>query len=227
MPLVEFDRKVSLLALTSFVLSLIAITHQFIGYMRGAIIDPYPPSLLTLTRFNFGTTNKPQYFLNIEGPITYTNRGELGYNDVVSSERISFLGPSDRKIEMEAYNFFESFDAPPEDPDGPLKYVGLKAAGPKVVPARDATTRGVRFVSYTIDCRVRKSQGCVADSNFVSFDKTFFDFLASTPEIEFTFSANLLVTHKQLVSSCYIRTEENDLVALQRRGWATFVCHVR
>jgi hypothetical protein len=145
MPLIRIQRKVDILALTSFFLSLIAISHQFIEYVRGPMVDKYPPALVTLVRYNYGTLDNPTYGLNLAGPLSFTNRGDIGYSEVVTSERVTFSWPSKHIVTMRAYNFFDSFDPPPNNPDGPLQFTNSKAAGPTVVPARDAITHGTWF----------------------------------------------------------------------------------
>ncbi len=221
---IKVDRKVDLLALTSFLLSLIAITHQFFEYLRGAIVDEYPPTLVTLVRYNYGTVENPTYGLNLAGPMSFTNRGDIGYSEVVTSERVTFMGPSKRVITMRAYNFFDSFDPPPNNPDGPLQFTNSKAAGPTVVPARDAITHGTWFVPFNSECRA-SILTCYQGSNFVPFDQDLFSFLSSNKQIEFEFSADLLSAGKTLSVKCHILTSEFDLEAFKRRGWATFDCY--
>ena len=222
---IEFDGKLNLLALTSFVLSLIALSHQFWGFLRGPVVFQHPPPLITLTKYNFGTKDIPLEFVNIEAPITYTNLGEIGYNDIVAHQTVSFTGPGDATISMTAYNFFDSFDPPADNPNGPINYVGLKAAGPRVVPARDSITNGIRYISKNIDCSSSPLSQCNPAHNFVAFDNKFFEFLSKNQTIKFSFEAKQLGNKKQFKSTCYILTNQIDMTKLKSSGWITLDCY--
>jgi len=53
MAFIEIERRTNLLALTSFLLSSIAIGNQFFAYVVGAKVELYPPSVIVLSTYPY------------------------------------------------------------------------------------------------------------------------------------------------------------------------------
>jgi hypothetical protein len=217
------ERKADVLSLTSFLLSVIALTHQFIGNMVGPRVGLYPPNLVTLLRYNYGTDDHPIWGLNVAAIMAYTNGGAPGNNDTVLSERITFNGPTGQPITMNGYDFYDSYDVPAGNKDHVPVMLGERAAALVVVAAGDAVSHGTWFVPYSQDCRSLALQGCHSGDNFISFDDTLATFLSSTAQIEMEFDTDFLKSGTQK-QPCTIYTKTFDRTTFEQQGWATFNC---
>ena len=80
-------RKTDFVALTALTLSVGAILWQVIAFMRGAQTDMVLPGEIVLFS-NFCENDKQIQFLEVIGPVTYVNSGNIGYNDVLLDEKL-------------------------------------------------------------------------------------------------------------------------------------------
>lgn len=224
MPILELDRKTNVLALTSFLLSLIAIGNQFYGYLLGARVELFAPAVIVLSEYDHGTKAAPARFLAIEAVMTYANKGQIGYNDVVKRETVSFMGPAGQPVLLTWNDFLEGSTADPQNPDRKI-YASIKPASPRVIAARDAISHETRFVAFNEECPDSQAQDC-SGKNFVPVDEALFRYLAGQPDaIEFKFTADLYGDEQPRHAACRILTRQIDMEAYRRRGWISLNCY--
>ena len=221
---IKFDGRLNIIALTSLVLSLIAISHAFYGFVRGPRVEMHAPHALILRKVTFpGDPSKASY-LNIEAPLTYTNLGEIGYNDIVANETVFFALASQPK-QMEAYWYFDDVDDSTKNAENAPKYAGTTFAGPKVVPARDAITHWTRFTSKPVNCPNNSTQECNVRANYVPFDDALPGLIAASPRIDITFSAELLGSRASRHASCWISGRDLDVAIFKNNSFAAITCY--
>lgn len=221
--LLEVDRKTDILALTSFLLSLIAILTQTYGHIRGPQVELYPPAIVTLTSYNYGTKESPVLYLVVEASMTYTNKGQMGYNDVIRRETVSFIGPDKNEVLLSWHTFFDFSDTAPDDPDK-LTYSNTRSAGPEVVAAGSAVSHETRFVPHNPDCRDPESNACKQD-NYVALNDALIMHLKQQPRFEFRFSAELFGNDRPRVARCEILTNQIPVEDFKRRNWVALDCY--
>ena len=217
MPIIEIDRKTDILALTSFLLSLLAIGHQALDYLAGARVELFPPSVVTLTKHDYHTNGKEDSYFIVEAPMTYVNRGQLGYNDVVKRETVSFLGPNGKKVVLVGFQHFNSMEK--EGNPDELVYTEKRGASPALIPARSGISHETRFVPFNQNCG---GIPACERQNYVRFDEAL-GFLDKQKTFELEFAAELISDDKPKVARCTI--SQLGVNELRRRGWVAHNCY--
>lgn len=224
MAIIEIERKTNVLALTSFLLSLIAIGHQFYGYLRGAKVELFAPSVVVLSTYDHGRSGHPERYLSIEANMTYVNRGQLGHNDVLRLEAVEFVGPGGKDVRLTWMEFLEGSAADPADPDRKIE-AAVKPAGPRVIAARDAISHETRFVAFNEECPDSKDSEC-ARRNYLLFNEGLVRFFARQSDpIELKFSAKLYGSEAVLRSGCRVFPAHIDVESFLRRRWISLNCY--
>lgn len=220
MPIIEIDKKTNILALTSFLLSLLAIGHQAFDYFSGARVELFPPSVVTLTKHDYRTNGVEDSYLVIEAPMTYANRGQVGYNDVVKRETVSFIGPTGKKVTFVGFTYFNSIENE-SNPDK-LVYTEQRGAYPTLVPARSGISHETRFVPFNEDCRGKS--GCNERQNFIEF-KDALAFLKKQKMLELQFNAELISGNEPRVTRCTLTNISYGANELWSKGWIALNCN--
>lgn len=217
MAIIEIDRKTNILALTSFLLSLLAIGHQIFDYFAGAKVELFPPSVVTLTKHDYHPNGKNDSYFIIEAPMTYANRGQVGYNDVVKRETVSFTGPSGKEVVLEGLYYFNSIEK--EGNPDQLVYTEQRGASPVLIPARSGLSHETRFVPFNVDC------GGVPEcerQNYIRIDDIL-SFLDKREKLELQFAAELISGSEPRVARCTLT--QLGVSELRRRGWVALNCY--
>jgi hypothetical protein len=84
------DLKVNVLALVAFVLSLCTAGYQLYGFLKGPDIQSHPPYQITIHRQHIGDAETGFDLVQFIVPLTYVNKGQEGYNGLVTEDRIEF-----------------------------------------------------------------------------------------------------------------------------------------
>jgi len=161
-------------------------------------------------------------YLVVEADMTYANKGQLGYNDVVKRETVNFVGPSGHDIVLTWLTFFGYSDVNPEKPDE-LVYSGARSAGPEIIPARSAVSHGTRFVPQNAECQRGAQVDCTR--NYIPFDDALFDFLKKRESIDLHFVAELYGDNKRRETSCRIYVNQLPMEEFRRKRWAALNCY--
>jgi hypothetical protein len=198
----EFDGKLNLLALTSFILSVIALTNQFLGYVKGAQVELLPPQTVVIRAVTYPSIPNSD-FLVMEAPLTYTNVGAVGYNAIVRNKDSSFM-IADRPRKHVAFIHFVDVDDRKTSLTTEPEYRGVEAAGPKVVPAQGALTHWTSFIPKNIVCDAEPSTKCDALANSVPMTEENRQSLKSSSRIDLTFSVEVVGRKLRKSVSCWI-----------------------
>jgi hypothetical protein len=83
----EVERKINLLALAAFVISLAGIAGHIQAFIKGADLCLFPPERVMLVTLPNPTCTK---FLHVAACMAYVNRGAKGYHEIVRREGVSF-----------------------------------------------------------------------------------------------------------------------------------------
>jgi hypothetical protein len=218
MALIQLDRKTNILALTSFLLSLLAIGHQVFDYFAGAKVELFPPSVVTLTKHDYRTNGKEDFYFIIEAPMTYANRGQVGYNDVVKRETVRFTGPNGKEVVLAGLYYFNSIEK--EGSPDELVYTEQRGASPVLIPARSGISHETRFVSFNVNC------GGIAEcerQHFIHFDEAL-NFLGKQEKLELQFAAELISGSEPKVARCTLKLTQLGVSELKRKGWVALQC---
>jgi hypothetical protein len=222
MPKIELDGKVNILALTSLVLSLLALASQISNYMRGAQVELHDPQTVILRLQTF-PADKAKSYIHFEAPMTFTNLGANGFNGIVSNETVEFTFENVKRS-FRAYWTFKDVDDEKTNRDVAPTYIGTELAGPKVVPGQGAITHWARFVPKAQNCATFTADQCDAAANSVLLDERSQAVLSKTDEIELVFRASLVGATKGPTASCSINGASIDFGQLHSRGWSVVDC---
>jgi len=214
---IEVDRKTDILALTSFLLSLCAIGSQFFGYVRGARVELFPPTVVVLNSYKDDADGTR--FLLVEATMTYANRGETEYNDVEMQETLRFTAPDGRAVTFSGLNNFDASWPDDKDPNK-LKLKDEKDAHPEVIPGRSAISHGTEFSAFNPQCA---KQPCT--ENYITLDQALYDYLKKPGVLELTFESKLLLDKKPHLARCRIDLAQVNVTLLQQRGWESVNCY--
>jgi hypothetical protein len=89
MKCIEVERKVNLLALAAFIISLAGITDQIQAFIRGADLCLFAPEQVMLIVTSPEPTGND--YLHVAARMAYVNRGAEGYHEIVRREGVSFI----------------------------------------------------------------------------------------------------------------------------------------
>jgi hypothetical protein len=155
--------------------------------------------------------------------MSFTNMGEMGYNAILLDETVSFQGPKDRLVKLTWNNIYDNIREDNAAANG-REYSGKKAAGPRVIPARDAITHETEFIPVDRDCSDLGASNCNTQANVLHADKELYDFFQRQDRLELLFAAKTSARNTDLhTDSCYIRPKSIDFKRLQEKPyyWTT------
>jgi len=222
MPKLEVDAKVNILALTSFILSLLAIGNQFASYVYGARVQLHAPQSVILRAIKFPSSGENMY-LNLETPVTFTNLGAIGYNGIVTHQVLEIKIDNHRK-KLNSYWHFLDVDDRNTSLNREPEYRGTEPAGPKVVPAQGAITHYTRFISKATACKQDQSSRCDPAENIINLDEGTLKKLSELDRLEVKVSADIIGGKSQSVG-CWINGKNIDVKQLTTVGWAVVDCY--
>ncbi len=139
------EMKVNVLALVAFVLSLCTAGYQLYGFLKGPDVQSRVPYQITINRQHIGDAKTGFELVQFIVPMTYVNRGQEGYNGLVTEERVEF-DIAKKKYVHHWYEFVTcSIRENKLDP-------ALKGdAQPVLVPANNVVAHTTAFYARTID----------------------------------------------------------------------------
>ena len=225
MKIFELDPRTNVLAMASFVLSLIAIGSQLADYLSGPRPRIHPPTSIALRSVPTGNGQaKIDVYATAVG---LTNTAGSAYPEIVTEVLVEFTGPHGRPVQMKWWAFEQAADATPSHPD---KFNETKAVSttPQVIPGGGAIGWSTIFVPYGKECAA--GSNCNRNDNFLQVDDRTAEW-AARGGIEFRFVAHRVTSATPLVGTC--RTPRFDPAQVdvsgmqgdfKRRGWITLAC---
>ncbi len=211
-----------LTSIISLITSVTALGWQIINYMAGPDVMLIAPDQITV-----GSSEQVNFPLRGGGPyvhfiaqMSYVNKGAIGYNATVKSERVRVKIANMAPFEHRWFRFVSSDSG---GPDGwKLQATKVRDAVPFPITAGTASSQETLFQPWPKNCSGAVSK-CWEKQNYVTWD-SFIQSLAASPDhiIEFEILADLYERAEPISIKCTVKIDNLD--ELREHRWKSPVC---
>ena len=220
----RLDPETNVLSLASFVLSLLALGHQVIGWAAGPKARMHPPSTVNLRVVP--TTGEPKLDLYATS-LGFTNSASPAYPEIITEVGVEFQGPGNVPVALRWWAFEQTGDALASDPEVFSESKAV-AVSPQVVSGGGAIGHSTIFIPFPTNCEASKSSSCHASQNYLTLDGNLAQW-AAQGGMKFTFTARILGSNEPLKAACIVPKESAGAIAgrakdFERRRWIALTC---
>lgn len=211
---IEIDRKINLFAVTGFVLSVIALTSQVSGCLKGADISIAPPEQVVIF---FDTYPDKKTYLRVAAQMSYVNSGAPEYVGIIKRETVDF------KFAGKSYrHYWQSFER--LDREGAaIKFYRISDVQPVTVSGGKSVSHPTVFGPIPENCNGNRKT-CDADANFIKSGE-FLNKLAPNSKLGLTFTIYVLGRSEPLTASCSLDLPVSAITLLLMNNWYAGPCH--
>jgi hypothetical protein len=200
------SRKVDLLALAAFLLSVATISIQLSAWLKGPNLKLLPPDQVFIWKQMAYSDKIPRALFG--ATLIYVNKGEKGYAAIIRRETVN-VAMSGKAFEQ-GWDKFTTFAA--------AKPTDGKPAIPFSVDGGATETHQTMFVPWPRHCP-QPADGCDVQENHIKW-ADFIDELhrlvkAGQKEFEFKFTTEM-IDSKPITTSCKIAIDEPTVMAIDQ-----------
>lgn len=204
---VEIEKRTDFLALTAFLLALLATLFQIYGYLRGPKVKLFPPEQVLFIADRYSDN---LHVIRINARMAYVNSGDPGQNATIRKERVRFT--FGEKTYEQTWQAFQTFDN-----------VGTKLipyfrgeARPVPINAGSSISHETYFAPHPIRCPVDNPK-CKKWENLINLPD-FLKGVAGLKPLELSFYADIF-DKKTEVARCKVDIDNDLLESLISFGW--------
>ena len=215
---IELERRTDLVAVTAFLLSILAAgvsaSYLVYGFIKGAKVDMffvYDQVLIIKEPLN----NKD--YVAISETVAFNNSGEIGYNMAVKKVTLTlkFSDNSEYKLRWHEFVTFikkenDQLEKGPAEPAVPLQ-----------ITAGNVLSKDIYFIPFRKRCEDGKDN--CKEWDYLTWED-FLKKLKIGKKIDFTITAEPL-DDDVLNSSCTVNIDENLINKLKKNGWQSPSCY--
>jgi hypothetical protein len=219
---IKISYEIDVITLVTFVISITSLGWQISNYMKGADVMLIAPDQITIS-----SSERAEFPLRSGGPyvhfiirMSYVNKGAVGYNATVKTERLRFTIGRGTPFEHRWYRFV-THDA--AGPDGwQLKVDKKSDASPFPITAGVSESHETLFQPWARKCADLVPH-CSTRENYLTWD-SFIKLLAANANytIELEILADLYDRPEPISVKCRVKVEKFD--DLKTHGWGSPVC---
>lgn len=210
---IHVERKTDILAGVAFLLALGSAVVQISFAIAGARTQLFPPDSVVLTFWDYGNDS---HYLRIGAPMSYVNKGRIGYNSVVTFEAVEFsLGNSLRRQVWGG-----EYDLQPEGSNLTAERKGASAPFP--VNGGSAVSHFVLFASAPTNCSDEDSS-CGRFMNYLNKSE-FLNHISQSTELVFTFYSHILGVRQEEMVRCTVSINQAFFDNLIFNSWISVPC---
>jgi len=218
---IEIEKKTDILALTAFILSLIAAIVPVISWIRGPNIELIKPSSITLNTHTYpGDSTK---YLSISVPFAYINTGTKDYSAIIEEELLQF------HLNESMIDFNWLYFTHTNNDDKSLKFNNLEPASPVAIYAGQSHFHETVFYPRAIHNPELLTSD---DSNFVKIEDFVSYILESTNNenpnfVNFPINVSISIRGDEdikITLVCYIYNDDIIKLLNEKIGWTVVSC---
>lgn len=201
------ERKIDIVALLGFLMALVGGLYQIWDMYKGPVVKLLPIEQISLYKIQDG---KAELF-RIGARFSYINSGAMGYNEVITKERVEFKF-NGRPYKMDWADFGEM-----DYENGKIIIKEKKDAQAIVVDAGNVKSHETQFASRAI-----RKPGENPYKNYLKWND-FLSGLSNTSQLKFMFFYETL-NGDERECDCKISLSSNDVSWLTDKGYQVFSC---
>jgi hypothetical protein len=210
---IEIDRRINVFAITGFLLSIIALTSQLSGCLKGVDVSVSPPDQVFIF---FDTYPDGQKYFRLAAQMNYVNRGAPEYVAIVSREFIDFKYAG--KPYRQYWQTFDSVELKGSD----MKFDQISSAQPVTIAGGASTSHSTVFGPALVYC-ADGDKNCNRKENFIS-SEAFLGKLTADTKLALTFNVEILGRSQPLTASCSLDVPANATGDMMSNNWYLGPC---
>lgn len=204
---IQIERKTDILAFAAFLISLLGVATQAAFFVRGADVELFVTEQVLL----MGDKIRDEKYARIAARMTYVNRGQVGYNDILRQELVRF------KIGNTEYEHYWQDYTSSKEEGGKLSMNIRGDALPVAINAGSSESHETFFAPRWVT-----QNGVRSGKNYIQWDK-FLTTISAQNEIVFVFRFKTFLG-KEGEAACKIVVDSNLIENLKKRGWSVRSC---